>query len=517
MTKLDDNRFSSMLVISDKKSLRNSKLTPYILGAIVVAGLGLSIFGYFANKNEQLQTSTDATAPESSVAAMGKYQQQAPLNVATTKQSSYLPVANPKIILRLHGSNIEGIKLAPALATGYLQQLGAIETAIVTTEDRAEEYIQGYLPDTQEAVAVEIFAHGSGTSFPDMATLRTDIAMSSRPIKTQELEDLKLVFGDLASQKNEIVVALDGLAIIVHKSNPIESLTIKQIAELLSGDITDWSQVGGNAGPVYIHARDEISGAYDTINRLVLKPHNKQLSDSAKRYESVAQLADAVASDWYGIGFVGLPFAQRAKPIAVADDIEIVPLLPTLFNVATEDYPLMRRLYFYVPEQSLNPPYVRGMADFALSEAGQAIVKKEGFVSHSVYSTKITITQAMPKEYQSLIQSAERLSLNFRFNFGSSELDSKAKHDLERLEGYMKQHTDKKLMLFGFTDSVGSIDFNLQLSERRAQVVKDALAAHNIRPLVVKGFGKALPVATNDTDEGRHHNRRVEVWIQQTP
>ena len=119
--------------------------------------------------------------------------------------------------------------------------------------------------------------------------------------------------------------------------------------------------------------------------------------------------------------------------------------------------------------------------------------------------------------YQSLIQSAERLSLNFRFNFGSSELDGKAKHDLERLEGYMKQHTDKKLMLFGFTDSVGSIDFNLQLSERRAQVVKDALAAHNIHPLVVKGFGKALPVATNDTDEGRHHNRRVEVWIQQAP
>lgn len=464
----------------DNKNLLTSKFTHYIIiGAVLVVGLGLSLL--FGNKQQS--------------------------------QISYLPAKHPKIILRLHGSNIEGIKLAPALATGYLQQLGASETATVATIDSAEGYIQGYLPETRETVAIEIFAHGSGTSFQDMAALETDIAMSSRPIKIHELDELKLLFGNLASHKNEITVASDGLAIIVHKFNPVESLTIKQIAELLSGEVIDWYEVGGNVGPVNIHARDEVSGAYDTINSLVLKPHNKELSVSAKRYKSVAELADAVAADWNGIGFVGLPFAHRAKPIAVADTVEIAPILPTLFTVATEDYPLMRRLYFYVPENSANS-HVRGIADYALSAAGQAIAKKEGFVNHSLYSTKLAITQVAPKTYQMLTNNAERLSLNFRFKFGSSELDSKAKHDITRLDSYLKQHTDKQLMLFGFTDNVGSADANLKLSEQRAWVVKDHLEARNIYPFIVRGFGKAIPIASNATAEGRHHNRRVEVWIK---
>ena len=121
----------------------------------------------------------------------------------TTTKTSHLPAANPKVILRLHGSNIEGVKLAPALATGYLQQLGATETVTVTTQDRAEEYIQGYLPITQEAVAVEIFAHGSGTSFKDLAARQADIAFSDhssernlqffRLLRQIDLADLAMV------------------------------------------------------------------------------------------------------------------------------------------------------------------------------------------------------------------------------------------------------------------------------------------------------------------------------------
>ena len=431
----------------------------------------------------------------------------------TIKKTSHLPAANPKVILRLHGSNIEGIRLAPALATSYLQQLGAIETLTVKTQDPVEKYIQGYLPNTQEVVAVEIFAHGSGTSFKDLAARKADIVMSSIPIKAEERKDLRPLFGDLASEKNEIVVCLDGLAIIVSQTNPIESLTTKQVAGLLSGDITDWSQVGGYAGSVNVHAQDAISGAYDTINRLVLRPHNKRFKGSAKSYESVASLADAVAKDRNGIGFVGLPFAQRAKTIAVADSDEVAPLLPTLFTVATEDYPLTRRLYFYVPDQSTNS-HARRIVDFALSQTGQRIVEQVGFVSHILHTAKPVITRAMPDSYVSLIKKAERLSLNFRFKSGSSDLDTKSKHDLERLHRYMQARKNKRLMLFGFTDSVGSAKRNLQLSKKRAEVVKRMLATRNVHTLVmVKGFGEILPVASNSTEVGRQHNRRVEVWI----
>ena len=235
----------------------------------------------------------------------------------------------------------------------------------------------------------------------------------------------------------------------------------------------------------------------------MLKPHNKRLSNSAERYESVAVLAEAVAKDWTGIGFVGLPFAQRVKTIAVADSDQTAPLLPTFFTVATEDYPLTRRLYFYVPDQSENP-HARGIADFALSEIGQRIVEKEGFVSHILHTRKPVITQAMPDSYVSLTKNAERLSLNFRFKSGSSDLDTKSKHDFERLLSYMQRNLDKRLLLFGFTDSIGSAKRNLQLSEERAGVVKRMLAARRVDTQLVKGFGEILPVASDKTEEGRY-------------
>ena len=509
-----DNLFES-----DNTKKTSSKLTLYLIGAaVVVAGLGLAIFGNLGEKKDQSQPISGVTAPASPSATGGGLtgKNQAPTaSLGAAQKTANLPAVSPKLILRLHGSNIEGIRLAPDLVTGYLQQMGASETLTIKTQDSAEEYIQGYLPDTQEAVAVEIFAHGSGTSFKDLAARKADIAMSSIPIKAKERRDLKPLFGDLASEKNEIVVGSDGLAIIVHKTNPIQSLMTKQIAGLLSGDITDWSQVGGNAGPVNVHARDDLSGAYDTILHFVLEPHSKRLSNSAKRYESVAALADAVTNDRSGIGFVGLPFAQRAKTIAVADADDVEPLLPTFFSVATEDYPLTRRLYFYVPDQSANP-HVRGIANFALSQTGQSIVEKEGFVSHILHTTVPAITPRMPDSYVLLIKNAERLSLNFRFISGSSDLDSKSKHDFERLLKYLQARPDKRLMLFGFADSVGSAERNLQLSEQRAGVVKRMLSARNIdvSTLIVKGFGEVLPVATNKTEEGRFHNRRVEVWIK---
>ena len=493
------------------------KYIQYIIGAIVVvAGLGLIFLGVGEKENQTKPMSGVATPAAPSLTSgtvTGEDQTQPQTGLTMTKKTAHLPATNPKVILRLHGSNIEGIRLAPALAAAYLQQMGATETVIVTTNDPVEEYIQGYLPKSQEAVAVEIFAHGSSTSFSDLVAQKADIAMSSIPIKPKFRKDLKPLFGDVLSDKNEIVVGSDGLAIIVHQTNPVDSLTTKQIAGLLSGDIADWSQVGGNAGPVNVHARDELSGAYDTIQHMVLNPYNKRLSNSAKRYDSVIALANAVANDLSGIGFVGLPFAQRAKTIAVADSDEIVPILPTPFTVATEDYPLTRRLYFYVSEQSENP-HVHIMANFALSQKGQTIVEKEGFVSHILHTARPAITQAMPEDYILLTRVAERLSLNFRFKLGSSELDAKSKHDIERLLSYMQARPNKKLMLFGFTDSLGSENSNLKLSVERATKVKRILAERNVDTLLLKGFGEKLPVASNNTDDGRHHNRRVEVWIK---
>src|SRR5690606_39821510 len=108
---------------------------------------------------------------------------------------------------------------------------------------------------------VSVAAHGSGTGFVGLQDGSADLAASSRPIKGGEAEALKGL-GDLRSLDGEQVIAIDGLAIIVHPRNPIASLTTAQLAAVFAGEIRDWSALGGTPGAISLYARDDKSGTY---------------------------------------------------------------------------------------------------------------------------------------------------------------------------------------------------------------------------------------------------------------
>jgi len=113
------------------------------------------------------------------------------------------------------------------------------------------------------------------------------------------------------------------------------------------------------------------------------------------------------------------------------------------------------------------------------------------------------------------VKDAERISLNFRFRPNSTDLDNKSIRDLDRVTKLLQQNNcrDRSLLLFGFADGRGAAGVNLKLSKERAQAVAKELAMRGITPAMVTGFGSALPVASNDTDQGRDKNRRVEAWL----
>src|SRR5690606_21077080 len=121
------------------------------------------------------------------------------------------------------------------------------------------------------------------------------------------------------------VVALDGLAIIVHPDNPVTRLDIDSIRALFAGDIRNWRQVGGRNAPVRLAARDDKSGTYETFRMLVLG--NASLAADAQRFESTDELAHRVASDPDAIGFVGLGGVGGARTLAIGD-AETPPLHP---------------------------------------------------------------------------------------------------------------------------------------------------------------------------------------------
>src|SRR5262249_52317221 len=154
---------------------------------------------------------------------------------------------------------------------------------------------------------------------------------------------------------------------------------------------------------------------------------SKSLASNSIRLEDSRELSDKVAADPDGIGFIGLPYVRSAKALAVSEE-KSQALLPTRMTVATEDYLLSRRLYLYTPANSANE-WTRKFVTFALSKAGQDVVGSQGFIAQNVQAEHVSIPTG-PADYRSLTAGAERLSLNFRFRTGSSELDNKALVDL---------------------------------------------------------------------------------------
>jgi len=419
-------------------------------------------------------------------------------------------------VLRLAGSNTIGAKLVPALAEAWLKSEGA--SAVQRNAGVPSNIsFQAKIADGS-TLTVEVAAHGTATGFERFGTGSADIVMASRPVSPTEVAGLAK-FGDLTQPANEHVIGLDGLAVIVHSSNPVSTLNKPQLLGIFSGQISDWSQLGaaakGKAGPITLYARDAKSGTFDTFQALVLGV--AKLQDTAKRFEDSTQLSDAVAADPAGIGFIGLPYVKNAKALALADK-GASALLPNRFTVATEDYMLSRRLYLYSATAPTNPAVTRFVA-FAKSRAGQDIVAANGFVEQTVQAqdkAAATLGTDTPAAYFMATANASRLSLNFRFRSGSKDLDTKAIPDLDRVLTFM---TDMKMppsniVLLGFADARGAADANVKLSIQRAAVIADELKQRGITPGLVTGFGAAMPVASNDTAEGQEKNRRVEIWVK---
>jgi len=416
-----------------------------------------------------------------------------------------------RTILRLAGSNTIGDELGPALAAAFLKDQGATNIEILQGAKPEEKYVKGILPGDSSPSFITIEAHGSATAFTALGAKTCDIGMSSRKIKPDEATKLAPL-GDMLAPISEHIVGLDGIAVVVSPSNPISQLDKDQIKGIFTGDISDWSKVGTSHGAIKIYARNDNSGTYDTFKTLVLA--GEPLAEGAQRIEDSKALSEAVAADPNGVGFIGLPYILSSKAIAISDK-GTAPLLPTRLTVSTEDYLLSRRLYLYTPASTTNK-YTRLFVEFAISKKGQDVVGDTGFVTQNVEQIAQTAPQEAPDEYKQLTRDARRLTLDFRFQTGQTALDNKGKVDLDRVVSLIADLNDSgdNVMLFGFSDNVGDASTNQSLSLTRAKAVEAELIQRGLKPATVRAYGSKLPVAANDTDDGRSRNRRVEIWIK---
>jgi len=436
-----------------------------------------------------------------------------PLLLLTLGSASGNSLAAPPdgtTILRIHGSNTVGAKLAPMLVAGLFEAKGLQSVRIAPAGKENEQRVTA-LDERGNTIQALVAAHGTGTGFAGLKDGTADLAAASRPIKQSEAQSLAAL-GDMRSAESEQVIAIDGLAVIVHPDNPVQSLSVEQVARLFSGEIANWRELGGANAAVELHARDDQSGTYDTFKELVLGSQGKTLATNATRYESNDALSLAVSRRSGAIGFVGLASVGKSKALAITDG-DSQPMPPSQALVATEDYPLSRRLFLYADPQKQSK-WTREFLTFVHSPAGQAIVEKSGYVAQAIAPTRLPAQAAMPAAYQQLAREAQRLTVNFRFAEGSAQLDNKAQRDVQRLIDYLNSH-DKQMnaaVLVGFGDARNDPARTALLSKLRAMAVRRELARGGILVKEINGLGDQLPVASN-SEAGRIKNRRVEVWV----
>lgn len=218
----------------------------------------------------------------------------------------------------------------------------------------------------------QVTGGGSGTGIAALINGTTDICSSSRPIKKDEVAQLEKKFG---YKGLEIRVAMDGLAVYVHKSNPVKQLTMAQIKDIFTGKVTNWKDVGGANKPILLYSRENNSGTYEFFKEHVLQ--KQDFASNAQHMAGTAALINAVSKDPNSIGFGGAAYAKNVKAVAVAKDASSKGVLPNDASIHSGEYPISRFLYFYLNQKPAGN--VKKFIDWVISPAGQKIVTEVGY------------------------------------------------------------------------------------------------------------------------------------------
>ncbi|HKK04377.1 MAG TPA: phosphate ABC transporter substrate-binding protein [Gammaproteobacteria bacterium] len=177
----------------------------------------------------------------------------------------------------------------------------------------------------------------------------------------------------------QIPVAWDALVVIVHKGNPVDNITFKQLRNIYLGKITNWKELGGRDEPIHLYARKgKISGVGRTLRELVFADYDQDFTSRATYVRSSGPLEKAVVSEPDAMGTTGVSSAHKR-------DVKILKLNgkePSYENIKNGDYVLYRPLYL-VTNRTNHDPRVKAFIDFALSPEGKAIIRRTGTVPYA--------------------------------------------------------------------------------------------------------------------------------------
>ncbi len=449
------------------------------------------------------------------------------------------PVAAASGSIVLVGASSIGSRLVPALLEGFSASIDAKLNAVPGTAANVigrEIVSDGGRGDLVANVTINL--SDSTNAFQALTRPDTQVGLSTRRVLPAEARRVtQSRGGNLIDPSQERVIAVDPVIIMVHPSNPVQSVSLEDLDGIYSGRITNWAELGGRSAPIIVYGRDRASGTGGVFQDSIFAKSGNRQASSVIVLESDEQIARSVMTQPTAIGISGAAYASNTKPLDIIDQCGIT-VSPDSFTTKAEEYPIERRLYLYNRADNMTET-LSGFLNFASSDAADALISNAGFFNLAVEQDQrpyqggraFGVIEAthnpdeLPLMQELVVDllSYDRLTTTIRFGSGASSVDAKGFSDLERLYEYLNTlDYPVELLFVGFSDADGSFESNRSLSLNRANQVADTAAQFAAGKITnpygvsftAKGFGELAPVACNATLDGKRTNRRVEIWIR---
>lgn len=380
------------------------------------------------------------------------------------------------------------------------------------------------------------FINNTDEGFADLLANQADVVMALREIRPKERQLAKEAgMGDMTDANRSQVLALDAMVPIVAPTNPVNTISTHQLAQVFSGQIANWVELGGPDAPIALHLPDAGSGLAQAAEDRILKVAGLAIAETVQRHALSSEMARAVVGDPFAIGIASYADTDPAKVLTLTGSCGFT-LAADRRTIKTEDYPLNSPMFLYLPARRL-PKLARAFLAYTRGPAAQIVIRRSGFVDQVPEEVPLrlqgdrlanAITAAGPEvsleSVQELVRTLRpmrRLTLSFRFETGSSRLDAQSRSNVALFTRELEagEFDERQILFVGFSDGEGAAAGNLRISMARARAVRDAVldaseGAASEKDIAVAAFGEAMPMACDDTDWGRQVNRRVEVWVR---
>lgn len=243
------------------------------------------------------------------------------------------------------------------------------ETVLPISEKAAQVFTQ-----TNPTNAVSVTGGGSGVGITALLNGTTDIAQASRKIKISEQQKVE----QAGKKVEEVAIAYDALAIIVHPDNKVDKITKEQLEGIYTGKIKNWKELGGADMEIIPYSRETSSGTYEFFREIILE--NKNFLAGIMSMPANGAIIQSVSQTKASIAYVGLAYLNaNVKALSVSFDNGKQFAAPTKENAKNKSYPIVRPLFYYYTTASAQmvKPYI----DFILSPEGQKVVEEVGYIS----------------------------------------------------------------------------------------------------------------------------------------